>query len=259
MTAVEKVLEIAMAEVGYLEKKSSKDLDSKTANAGDKNYTKYARDLYPSLQAQPWCDMWYDWCMVKAFGNGPAKQLLCGGFSAYTPDSAKYYINKGQYHKSNPQPGDQIFFHNGTRIYHTGMVYKATATKVYTIEGNTSGGSAVEANGGGVFCKEYALSNPKIDGYGRPDWSIVEQPVYAVGWNKDDNGWWYANTTTSYHKAGWQLINHHWYYFNSDGYAMTGWQEICGDWYYFEPRAGHPLECAMYVSDQDGKQRIGEF
>ena len=43
-------------ERGYLEKASAKDLDSKTANAGSNNFTKYARDLYPALQGQPWCD-----------------------------------------------------------------------------------------------------------------------------------------------------------------------------------------------------------
>ena len=36
-----KVIKIAMAEVGYLEKGSNSNLDSKTGNAGYKNYTKY--------------------------------------------------------------------------------------------------------------------------------------------------------------------------------------------------------------------------
>lgn len=259
MNAVEKLLKIAQAEVGYLEKKSNSQLDSKTANVGDNNYTKYACDLYPSLQAQPWCDMFVDWCFVQVFGNGPAKQLLCGGFSAYTPDSAQYYKNKGQYHKSDPLPGDQIFFRNETRIYHTGIVCKVTSSKVYTIEGNTSSGSEVIANGGAVCQKEYALTNSRIDGYGRPDWSLVEQPEYIIGWNHDKNGWWYADTKTSYYKSCWQIINSHKYYFNPDGYAVTSWQVIDGQDFYFEPRAGHPLECALYVTDRQGAQGPGEF
>ena len=60
MKAAEKLIQIARAEIGYLEKTSNKDLDSKTANAGSANYTKYARDLYPSLQGQAWCDMFVD-------------------------------------------------------------------------------------------------------------------------------------------------------------------------------------------------------
>ena len=68
MKAVERLIGIASGEVGYLEKRSGKDLDDKTGNAGSANYTKYARDLYPSLQGQPWCDMFVDWCFVQAFG-----------------------------------------------------------------------------------------------------------------------------------------------------------------------------------------------
>ena len=36
---------IALAEVGYLEKASNEQLYDKTANAGKKNFTKYARDI----------------------------------------------------------------------------------------------------------------------------------------------------------------------------------------------------------------------
>lgn len=86
----------------------------------------------------------------------------------------------------------------------------------------------------------------------RPVWSLVERTEYTVGWNHDSNGWWYADSKTTYHKARWELINRHRYYFNTDGYAVTGWQEIGGKWYYFEPRVGHELECAMYVTDNTG-------
>lgn len=258
MSAVEKLLKTAQAEVGYLEKASDSQLDSKTGDAGSNNYTKYARDIYPALQGQAWCDMFVDWCFVQTFGEVPTRRLL-GGFSAYTPTSANYFKNKGQYHTSDPLPGDQIFFQNGVRIYHTGIVYKVTSAKVYTIEGNTSSGSEVIANGGAVCQKEYALTNSRIDGYGRPGWSLVEQPEYTLGWNHDNNGWWYADSKTTYHRSCWQLINRHWYYFNPDGYAVTGWQVIDGQDFYFEPRAGHPLECAMYVTDSTGAQYVGEF
>lgn len=39
-----RVVEIALGEVGYLEKATNSQLDSKTANAGYNNYTKYNRD-----------------------------------------------------------------------------------------------------------------------------------------------------------------------------------------------------------------------
>ena len=97
---VNKVIEIALAEVGYLEKKSNSQLDSKTANAGSANYTKYGRDmhkLYPSVMDFPaaWCDAFVDWCFYKAYGVANAKGLLGGNFNDYTVSSAQLYKNKG--------------------------------------------------------------------------------------------------------------------------------------------------------------------
>lgn len=255
---ITKLINIARGELGYLEKKSGANLDSKTANAGKNNYTKYARDLYPALQAQPWCDMFVDWCFVKAFGAEKGKQLIGGGFSAYTPTSANYYKAKKQYFKS-PAVGDQIFFRNSIRINHTGLVIAVSGGIVTTIEGNTSNSAAVVPNGGGVFQKTYSINHSAIDGYGRPDWSILDAPQYNVGWNLDHNGWWYANTADTYLKDAWATINGSKYRFNSDGYALRGWQLVDGKWYYFEPVSGHRKECALYVSDQNGVQAVGEF
>lgn len=167
-----KVINVAYNEIGYLEKNSSSSLDSKTANAGNKNYTKYSRDLIkivgaPYAQGVAWCDNFVDWCFIQAFGKNTAKKLL-NGWSAYTPTSAQYYKNIGRYFKTNPMVGDQIFFHNNTTICHTGIVYKVDNTYVYTIEGNTSGASGVIANGGGVCQKKYRKDYSRIDGYGRP-------------------------------------------------------------------------------------------
>ena len=41
-----KLIKIAEAELGYHEKASNSNLDSKTANSGNNNYQKYGRDLY---------------------------------------------------------------------------------------------------------------------------------------------------------------------------------------------------------------------
>lgn len=173
---VTSVIAIASAEVGYLEKKSNKDLDSKTSNAGKNNYTKYSRDLVnaigsPYAQGVYWCDIFVDWCFYKAYGKTEAKKLL-GGWSAYTPTSANYFKNMKQWYTSKPKIGDVIFFENSERIYHTGLVYNVDSKYVYTIEGNTSGGSSVIANGGGVVKKKYALTNSKIAGYGRPKYDV---------------------------------------------------------------------------------------
>ena len=43
---VSTIINLAKEEAGYIEKATNSQLDSKTANAGNGNYTKYARDLY---------------------------------------------------------------------------------------------------------------------------------------------------------------------------------------------------------------------
>ena len=175
-----KVLEIALAEVGYLEKKTNKNLDSKTGNAGSNNYTKYARDLDAvsnfyngKKNGYAWCDIFVDWVFVKAFGVETAKKLLCQPNKSYGAGcyySARYYKNNGKFYTFNPKPGDQIFFWNSKKndVAHTGLVYDVDNTYVYTVEGNTSGASGVVANGGGVCCKKYKLNYTRIYGYGRP-------------------------------------------------------------------------------------------
>lgn len=179
-----KLLQTAENEIGYLEKKSNAQLDHKTANAGSGNWTKYGRDLVkeigaPYANGAAWCDMFVDWCFLKTFGKEKAKALL-GGWSAYTPTSAQYYKNMKQWHTSGPQPGDQIFFQNATRIHHTGIVYQVDSAKVYTIEGNTSGYREVIENGGAVCRKSYLLSDGRIAGYGRPVYdTIAKNPAGA--------------------------------------------------------------------------------
>lgn len=175
---VDKVIKIALDEVGYLEKKSNSQLDSKTANAGSANYTKYGRDMhkvYPAIMDFPaaWCDAFVDWCFYKAYGVTTAKSLLNGNFDDYTVASAQMYKNKKAWYTSNPKIGDQIFFKNSSGICHTGLVYNVDSKNVYTIEGNTSGASGVIANGGGVCKKSYSLTYSKIAGYGRPKYDVA--------------------------------------------------------------------------------------
>lgn len=186
MTPVEKLLAVAGAEVGYLEKASNALLDSKTANAGDQNWTKYARDLdalgfYNGRKnGYAWCDMFCDWCFVQAFGVELALKMTgqkLGGYGAGCTESVNYYRKIGRFYKSGPQPGDQIFFtqNGGKSFYHTGLVEKVQGGKVFTIEGNTSSAAGVVENGGAVARKSYSLSYSKLGGFGRPDYSLIPE------------------------------------------------------------------------------------
>lgn len=185
---VSKLIKIAEAEVGYMEKETNKNLDSKTANAGDENYTKYARDLdnltdfyNGKKNGYSWCDVFVDWCFYKAFGRTAAQTLLCQpnkSLGAGCKYSALYFKGKNQFY-SSPKVGDQIFFKktDGT-IYHTGLVYKVDKTYVYTIEGNTSSAEGVVENGGCVAKKKYKLGYSKIAGYGRPKYDTKPTVTY---------------------------------------------------------------------------------
>ena len=172
--AINKALDIARAEIGYPEKDNSAALDDFGA-VGHGNYTKYARDLdrIPGFyntkkQGAMWCDIWYDWVLVEAFGPEMAMQLLCqpaGSAGAGCSFSMSYYQQHGQFHLTDPQPGDQIFFtYRPGEISHTGIVEKVDGETVTTIEGNTSDM---------VARRTYQLGDSRIAGFGRPDWSLV--------------------------------------------------------------------------------------
>ena len=167
-----KVVEVAKSQVGYLEKKSNSDLDSKTGNAGRSNYTKYGEwyGVNPAL----WCAQFVCWCFAQAYGS-IAKEMLCGGYSAACETMRSRFIKAGRYDK-NPKVGDCIFF-SGTRhagANHIGIVWKIDGSRIYTIEGNTSGANGVVDNGGGVALKSYSKSYSRIMGYGHPDYDVGE-------------------------------------------------------------------------------------
>ena len=178
-----KVLQVAMDQVGYLEKASNKNLDDKTANAGRGDFTKFARDLDAvetfyngPKQGFAWCDVFVDWCFVQAYGMELAQKMLFQpdkSLGASCTQSSRYFKNAGRFYTS-PQPGDQIFFQSRDRVVHTGLVYAVDSQRVYTVEGNTSGASGVVANGGGVKQKSYSRSYSGIYGYGRPDYALVD-------------------------------------------------------------------------------------
>ena len=187
MSEKDKVIDIALDEVGYVEKATSNNLDDKTANSGSGNYTKYARDLDEisfyngKKNGYAWCDIFVDWCFVQAFGKKRALELLCQpekSTGAGCGFSMNFYKAHSQFYTS-PEAGDQIFFTDGSSIYHTGLVYKVDNSKVYTIEGNTSDVNYVDGNGGKVCKKSYPIGASYIAGYGRPkyDTTTVDVPV----------------------------------------------------------------------------------
>lgn len=153
-------------QVGYLEKRSNSDLDSKTENAGYNNYTKYSRDVnnmgLMGCQGQPWCATYQFWIEAKTKGKQKALDVMGNGF--YNCNSVKAHSkSKGTWH-SVPKLGALVIFRNGA---HIGRVISISGNTIRTNEGNTSSGgmNTVEANGGCVAEKSYTIGNPQIDGY----------------------------------------------------------------------------------------------
>lgn len=167
---IEKLILIAKNEIGYLEKKSNSQLDSKTANAGSANFTKYWRDVLPEWNGSYWCAVFIAWCFMEAFGLETAKKLLKHWPYVYCPDMQRYFkLN------ANPKVGDIVIFWSSKKkeFVHTGLVTAIIGDRFYTIEGNTSGASDVIVNGGGVCAKSYLNSQMPGTKFCTPDYSLV--------------------------------------------------------------------------------------
>lgn len=177
--AINQVLDLARSEIGYHEKASYAQLNDKTANSGGSNWTKYAEylDSFAGFyngpkQSFPWCDVFYDYLFVKTFGEKLGREMLCQpekSMGAGCLYSAQYYKDAGRWHRTSPNPGDQIFFSYSSGEYsHTGIVEEVNGNSVTTIEGNTSDQ---------VARKTYSINDFGIVGYGTPNWKLAEDFV----------------------------------------------------------------------------------
>ena len=153
----------------YFEKSSNSQLDDKTANAGMNNYTKYWRDIKNEYQGQPWCAVFVTWCFTKTFGVDKAHQLLKHYPYVYCPTMSELFKLY-----ANPKRGDIVIFNHNGVFTHTGIVTSVDGDYFTTVEGNTSAGSTVVANGGGVCRKGYYISNLAGTKFCRPDYETAE-------------------------------------------------------------------------------------
>lgn len=189
---LEKIIEVAKAEIGYLEKASNSNLDSKTGNAGSNNYTKYWRDINEwcgkNYQGQPYCAGFVTWCFTKALGKTRATQLLKHYPYVYCPTLGNLFTKH-----SNPEVGDIVIFYRNGVFAHTGLVIGVNGDQFTTIEGNTSGASAIIDNGGGVCQKSYYNSKLAGTKFCRPEYSsttitddnnkvVISDDIHTVKW-----------------------------------------------------------------------------
>jgi len=157
----ERLIEIALAEVGYIE--GPKD-----------NETKYGK--FTKADFQPWCGSFVNWCGNEAGVKIPN--------TVYTPGGAAAFKKAGSWidgDVADPEPGDIAYFDfpsDGVdRISHVGIVVEDNGDgTVWCVEGNTTGeGKKGSQRNGGECCKKLRAfkKNKKgimisIVGFGRP-------------------------------------------------------------------------------------------
>lgn len=183
--SVQPIINWAENERNYTEKDSLSDLDDKTKNAGDDNYTKYSQEVdalgvfSAQVQGQPWCATWVTDGFINTYGVDKGLDMLCqpskNSNAACCGDAAEYYQKAGRWYTS-PQVGDQVFFKTAKYQYaHTGIVTEITDTEVTTIEGNTSSEKGVVSNGGAVTKKHYPVGYSGFKGFGRPKYEAKQE------------------------------------------------------------------------------------
>lgn len=183
--SVQPIINWAENERNYIEKDSLSDLDDKTNNIGDDNYTKYSQEVdalgvfSAQVQGQPWCATWVTDGFINTYGVDKGLDMLCqpskNSNAACCGDAAEYYQKTGRWYTS-PQVGDQVFFKTTKYQYaHTGIVTEVTDTEVTTIEGNTSSEKGVVSNGGAVTKKHYPVGYSGFKGFGRPKYEAKQE------------------------------------------------------------------------------------
>jgi hypothetical protein len=118
-----------------------------------------------------WCAQWAWWVLTEA------------GCAALVPKTAStvvmrdWYRQRGQWHTSNPKPGDLVFFRfpgNNNPVNHVGLVEVVEpGGTLITIEGNTAGTNAGDQRNGGMVARKRRLSN--IVGFARPAYTPPEE------------------------------------------------------------------------------------
>ena len=151
MSERQTMIDTAAREVGYRE--------------GPGDATKYG--AWYGMDRNPWCMMFVSWCAAR---SGVSTEVIPK--MAYCPYAVTWFRSRGRFVQAGfgrPQPGDVIFFtEDGVTAEHMGLVEKADASRVYTIEGNC---------GDTVRRRSYALSDSYLLGWGRPAYDQKEEKM----------------------------------------------------------------------------------
>lgn len=165
-----KMISIASKEVGY---------------AASNDYNKYAKEIAPNIDGQPWCAIFVTWVAKKTSVSNtnlysdviekekPIQNYASAVNSIYTfknNSNLQFYYSNHYGGNYTPKKGDYIYFNWSKnwdkRIYsgmhisnsHVGLVEYVSGNTVYTIEGNSGNDTVIKGN--------YQLNSASIMGYG---------------------------------------------------------------------------------------------
>ena len=161
-----KVLSKARSQVGYQRKAS--------------RWNKYAADVYPTVQNQPYCGIFVAWVIIKATGFDVRK--VC--WLPFVPSIEQWARKNGAWKTKGQKNGDLVVFGFGkSSAQHVGFAWRDEKAKGYrSVEGNTTPGTAgSQANGGGVHVRYRRRS--QIRG-----WVDLDKLVAAAGGAKASVG-----------------------------------------------------------------------
>ena len=284
MATLKDLIELAKGEEGYIEKASNANLDSKTANKGTNNYTKYSRDINNAglmgCQGQAWCATHQFWLEYKTFGKYQALKNWNMTASTYTGYNCFSTYNKFKSAGKvgmTPKLGALVVF-NFSHVGRVLDIYSRNGVKYYSCgEGNTSS-NLNDRNGGQVKIKERKFYDTStIKGYCYIDYDVFEEKEEhkKSGWVKESDGWhFYLGDTGNdvrndwhlddngrwswFNEAGvaisndWYQYKNHWYYFGSDCFMYSGqWIEYKGNQYYLT--ADGSMATSAYIKSKDPK------
>ncbi len=154
MNQLNKFLEVAQAELGYIEGPAD-------------NETKYQKPK------QAWCGAFVNWCAKQAGIKIPN--------CTYTPAGATAFMDKNAWtlaEQADPQPGDIVFFDFPgdalDRISHVGIVISNNGNgTVTTVEGNTSPDKKGDQRNGGEVCRKIRAYQKKNRGKLKPSLAVT--------------------------------------------------------------------------------------
>ncbi len=179
------VIAAALSQLGYQEGSNSSQLGGTVG--GNLNYTEYWRNMvggtFSGGQPWAWCACFVSWSLYQGRATDQSnysdlyrnhigstkyiwKEISCSQWVNGLSNAGYYKKSANRGGTYTPQYGDLIFFKNSKGPCHIGIVLYVKGGRVYTVEGNTSSGTGLDANGGGVYFKNYSLTYSSLHGYG---------------------------------------------------------------------------------------------